>query len=309
VSNAEAIKFGRTAMACRFEVILRGQDPDWMQRAADDALDEVDRIEELISMYDPQSEVSAINRSAAAGPVEVDEEVFDLLLLAGTIWEKTDGAFDPTIGPLVRLWRGWREKGAAPDPAAVESVLQRVGMRHVVFDIQRRTVQFDRPGVEFDVGAFGKGYAVDRAVEILEAYGFGDLLVHAGTSSVAARGKVDDEHGGWPVGLTDPADPQKVIETLTLLNEAIGCSNQQNQNYECEGRKLGHVLDPRTGWPVPADSSIVVTYESATWADALSTALLVLGREGADRVAESSPNARIFCFSGGVESGPMIGLR
>jgi len=282
------------AMACRFEVILRGDDPERVQRAAEAALDEIDRIETLLNMYDPDSTVSAINRSAAKEPVPVNDEVFDLLLVAGAIWEKTDGAFDPTAGPLVRLWRKWRARGMTPDPSVIDSVRQRVGMQHVILNPKRRTIRFNRPGMHLDLGAIGKGYAVDRAVEVLEGYGYGHFLLHGGTSSAAARGNVDKDHDGWPIGLTDPADRDRVLETRTLRDQALGCSNQQSQHYECGGHIFGHVLDPRTGWPVPADSGSVVICDSAAWADALSTALFILGPDGGDVVARACPNARFF---------------
>jgi len=286
-------------MNCRFEIIVRGGDSDLVDRAAGDALDEVDRIESLLSMYDPTSALSAINQAAARDAVVVDEEILEQLLLAAELWKQTEGAFDPTAGPLVRLWRGWRKQGLAPDGEAIAAVLQRVGMHHVAFDVQRRTVRFDRPGVEIDLGAMGKGYAVDRAASVLEGYGLEHFLVHGGTSSSVARGSVDDEHDGWPVGLSDPVDPESIVDTCVLSNQALGCSNQQNQHYQWDGQVLGHVLDPRTGWPARSDSSIVILSRLAMVADALSTACLVASDEERRRIEARFPGIRVLMFRGG----------
>lgn len=288
-------------MACPFGMTLIGEDPVWLQRAADDAFAEIARVESLLNMYDPDSTLSAINRAAASGPVVVDEEVFELLLVAGTIWEQTGGAFDPTMGPLVRLWRLWRTNGLAPDADAIETVRQRVGMEHVAVDVSRRTIQFTRPGMEIDLGAIGKGYGVDQAMEALIQYDVEHCLVHAATSTIAARGSMDDTTDGWGIGVTDPVNREEVAEVITLHDEACSCSNQQNQYYQHGGRELGHVIDPRTGWPASAESSMLVVSMSATQADALSTASLVLGDAAARALAQSLSGVRVMCLSRGAE--------
>jgi FAD:protein FMN transferase len=291
------MKYDRTAMACRFEVIIPDSDADWNQQAALDTLDEIDRIESLLSIYDPHSVVSSINHTASQGWCLVSDEVFELLLRAATAWEQTSGAFDPTVGPLVRLWREWRANRTVPDPAQIEAVRQRVGMQHVSIDVGKRSIRFDRPGVELDLGAIGKGYAVDRAVNVLEGYGLNDFLVHGGTSSAAARGRVDLVHDGWPIGLMGPVPAELPDGTWVLHNQAIGCSGQQNQYYEYGGKRWGHVIDPRTGWPASSACSVALVTSSATQADALSTALLVLGREGTRLVLQACPAAHVFFFS------------
>jgi len=302
MSPMEIIQFERPAMACTFGISVVGDDPEWLERAVEDAFDEISRIESLLNMYDPESILSQINAAAADGPVGLVDEVLGLLLMAGAIWEQTDGAFDPTIGPLVRLWRQWRADGTAPDPATVDEVRQRVGMQHVRFHVHRRTVFYDCPGLEIDLGAIGKGYAVDRAIEVLEDYGIEHCLVHGGTSTIAARGAMDSESGGWRMGITDLTDPDRMIDVLTLSNEACACSNQQNQYYEYDGRQLGHVIDPRTGWPAPAESSMLVVCSSAAQSDALSTAMLVLGAGAADELARTFADVRVHCLSPGIQT-------
>jgi len=291
-------------MACRFGITAIGDDAERLTDAAEDAFHEIERIESLLNMYDADSMLSAVNQTAASRPTEVDDEVFELLLVAGTIWERTGGAFDPTMGPLVRLWRAWRSAGAPPDQDAIDQTRQQVGMDHVKVDVPGRTVWFDRPGVEIDLGAIGKGYAVDRAVAVLEGFGIDHCLVHGGTSTIAARGSMDAGSTGWRIGLTDPSDRQRDDDVIVLRDVACACSNQQNQSYEYEGRQLGHVIDPRTGWPAPAESSMLVISASATEADALSTASLVLGEDAAAELTRTFPEVRIRCLAAGAEPAP-----
>ncbi len=294
MSAEETYEFERPAMACRFGIRIVGGDPEWNQRAASDALDEIHRVEGLLSMYDPASLLSTLNRAAADEPIGVDEELLEVLLIAGTIWEKTDGAFDPTMGPLVRLWRRWRREGTPPDARTIERVRDRVGMDKVEIDVDRQTVHFTRPGMEIDLGAIGKGYGVDCAVRALEDYEIPDFLVHSATSTIGVRGSMGGGYDGWRMGLEHPEDPDQVGEVVTLHDEACSCSNQDKQNYEYQNEMLGHVLDPRTGWPAPADSSILVVSTSATQADALSTAALVLGDDEAGRLAGGFPGLRVY---------------
>lgn len=291
------LEFERSAMACRFGISVVGDDPVWLHRAVDEAFAEIVRLESLLSMYDHDSVLSALNRSAGGQPVHVDDEVFELLLVAGTYWEQTGGAFDPTMGPLVRLWRGWRSSGMPPIKAAIDEVRDRVGMEHVCVDVDHQTVAFDRPGMELDLGAIGKGYAVDRALEVLTDHGIEHCFVHSGTSTVAARGSMAPDADGWGLGIVNLSDANDLSGTLMLQNQASARSDQVNQHYELDGRVLGHVIDPRTGWPAPADSGILVISPSATEADALSTAGLVMGEHVVDELAPAFPDARIYRFT------------
>jgi len=279
---------GRDAMACRFEVCLNvGETADGTARAVD-ALDLVDEIENRISVYRDTSELARLNATAAAGWQPVSHDVFAMLVRARELHDLTEGAFDIAAGALVRAWGFLHREGRVPDPAALAAARERSGMRLVELDAGNRSVRFAREGVELNPGAIGKGWAVDRALERLADAGVASALVHGGQSSVRARGV----HGpdlpgrrGWRVGLRDPLRPARRLATITLADRGLGTSGSGTQFFVDRGRRLGHILDPRTGLPAEGVVSATVFAPTAADADALATALYALGPAGLDRVA------------------------
>lgn len=279
---------GREAMACRFEVAFNAGEVADDTEMAVDALDLIDQIEERISIYRPTSEFSRINATAAAGWVDVSPEVWPLLVRGRELWELTHGAFDLAAGSLVRAWGFLRREGRTPDAAALAAARAAAGMQHVEFDVERRRVRFLRPGVEINPGAIGKGWALDRALEMLRAAGVPSVLLHGGSSSVRAlgtQGPATAERAGWRVGIRDPLRPGRRLATVTLLDRALGTSGSGTQFFVDRGRRLGHILDPRSGLPAEGVLSATVVAPRAAAADALSTALYVLGPAGLDVVA------------------------
>lgn len=279
---------GRDAMACRFEVCLNAGETADGTALAVEALDIVDEIEGALSVYRDSSELTRLNATAAGGWQAVSEDVFGLLVRARELHDLTDGAFDVASGALVRAWGFLERAGRVPDAATLAAARERSGMRLVELDPDGRRVRFARPGVELNPGAIGKGWAVDRAVDRLATAGVRSALVHGGQSSVRARGV----HGpdlpgrrGWPVGLRDPLRPGRRLATIALADRALGTSGSGTQFFVDRGRRLGHILDPRTGRPAAGVVSATVLAPTAADADALATALYVLGPAGLDRIA------------------------
>ena len=279
---------GREAMACRFEVVFNvGEVPDATELGVA-ALDLVDEIEATISIYREESELSRLNAGAAAGWQPVSDELHGLLALARELHDRTGGGFDIAAGALVRAWGFLRRQGRTPTDDELASALAASGMRHVELDAAGRRMRFTRPGVEINPGAIGKGWAVDRASDALAAAGVPSMLVHGGQSSVRARGI----HGpalpgrrGWPVGLRHPLFPGRRLATITLDDRALGTSGSATQFFVDRGRRLGHILDPRTGRPAEGVLSATVIAPTAAVADALSTAAYVLGVAGLETIA------------------------
>ena len=276
------------AMACDFDVMLNPTGPSEQVEAASEALDLVHQLEQLMSVYRQDTQLSLVNRTAAEEPVPVDAELFSLLNRAREISEQTAGAFDPAAGALVSLWRWCRQAGRIPTNDEVATTLACCGVKHVQWDESTSSLRFDRPGIEVNLGAIGKGHAVDRAGEVLLARGIGDWLVHGGRSSVLAHGR-HAELDGWPVGLRNPLLPDKPFATLLLQDEALGTSGTAVQWFRHEGKRYGHILDPRTGWPVESMVSVSVIAPDAALADALSTAFFVLGVENALKCCDNFP--------------------
>lgn len=266
------------AMATRFEVALCGGDPARLRAAAEAALAEVKRLDTKLSRFRLDSEISRINRLAASEPVKVEPWLFDLLADAIRISGQTEGAFDITVTPLMALWGFPDGKHRVPGALEVQSLLELVGFRHVILDADMLSVRFDREGVCIDLGGIGKGYAVDRAVEVLIESGVSSALVNGGASSVRAIGVPAGEHA-WRVGVRHPSgeDP---VEIIDLQDSALAVSAVHGRSFSKGGLDYGHVIDPRTGRPVEHTLLAAVTGPSAMTCDALSTAVLTTGNAG-----------------------------
>jgi len=309
-----SVAVARRAMATRFEIVLPGDNPVRLRAAGEEALDEIERLESQLSLYLPSSEVYHLNQSAAAGPVRVTPAVFKLLRDARRIWEETAGAFDITVGPLMRVWGFVGGTGRLPAPADVEAAKARVGMNLVQLNETDCTVRFAREGVMIDLGAIGKGYALERAVELLREAGITSALLHGGTSTVCTIGAPPDA-AAWKIAIEHPAnadrqgtplEPLPPLAAVLLKDEAMSVSAVWGKSFEADGKIYGHVIDPRTGAPTQGASFAAVVLPSATETDALSTALLTLGLAGHDQIVRLRPGMRSLVAALGHDRG---GLR
>jgi len=282
------LKVRRRAMATTFEIVLIGDDRDFLAAAGHEALDEVERLEEQLSVYVPTSEVSWINARAAMEPVRVEPRLFDLLQWAARLSEETQGAFDITAGPLVKAWGFYWQQGVVPTAETIAHTLEHVGMSHVILNEEDSTVRFDRVGVEINLGSIGKGYAVDRAAAVLKNLGVETALIHGGYSTIYALGAPPDAEG-WAIGIRHPLEGGGRMATVTLRDEALSTSGSYEQFFEVDGKRYSHLLDPRTGVPAQGMGSASVIASSATESDALSTAFFVLGEAGARAYCSKHP--------------------
>ncbi len=272
-------------MATRFEIVLSGAEEVFLRAVGEEALDEIERLEAQLSFYREESEISGINARAAYEPVRVEPRLFQLLQRAAQLSADTDGAFDVTVAPLMRCWGFVRGTGALPPPEAIEEARQCVGMKHVLLDEENYTVRFTREGVMLDLGSIGKGYAVERAAQILRDYDITSALLHGGTSSIVAIGCSPDQTP-WNIAIRHPLDAERRLSVVPLRDEALSVSAVHGKVFEAGGQHYGHVLDPRSGFPVQGALLCAVRCSSPTDGDALSTAFLVLGEEGARRYCE-----------------------
>src|SRR4051812_26238419 len=174
----------RLSMGCVYAIEAYGERADTLPAIVDEAFDEVDRIDRLMSHYKPDSPLSRLNREAAHGAVRADAELFDFIAGAIQYSRESDGAFDITVGPLMKLWGFFDGDGRVPSDREVRAVLRRIGYSHVLLDGVERTIRFDAPGVELDLGGIAKGYAVDRVAGILRRRDVAAALISAGGSTV-----------------------------------------------------------------------------------------------------------------------------
>ena len=274
-------------MATRFELVLHGENTSSLRAAGEEALAEVERLENQLSLYRPGSEIAQVNARAAYEAVRVSPEVFSLLQHAAKLSAETGGAFDITIAPLVRCWGFMGANGKMPTPEEVVEAREKVGMRHVQLDVSNRTVRFARKGVMLDLGAIGKGYAVERGAEILREAGVTSALFHGGTSTVYAIGHPPGDDA-WKVAFDAPPSSSDILfpklPDMRLRDEAMSVSAIWGRSFQSDGKAFGHVINPRTGQPVASARLSAVVLGSATETDALSTALLTLGQAGHETV-------------------------
>jgi len=272
----DTVRLGKPAMASDFEVILN-PGPASRIEIASAALDVVDQLEDQMSVYRFHSELSRLNGRAANEPVAVERELFELLFRAVQFSAETEGAFDPTSGPLTALWRHCKKEKRLPSEKEVADARARLGCRHVVFDRESLTIRYAQAGITLNLNAMGKGHALDRAADVLSR-GIDEWLMHGGYSSILARGG----HAGcegWPVGIRHPLFPDRQLATIVLKNRGMSTSGSAVQFFRQAGRRYGHIIDPRSGWPVDSMLSATVLAATAETAEALSTAFFVLGVE------------------------------
>lgn len=285
--DVDVLRVSRRAMATTFEVLLPVATP-FGQIAALAALDLIDELEDQLSVYRPTSEVSQLNALAATEPVTVEPRLFHLLEQAAYLTRETDGAFDIATGALSVAWGFYQRQGRVPTPAEQADAMGRSGMRFVVLDRAATRVRYLRAGLQINLGGIGKGYALDRAAALLrDEWGIKSALLHGGTSSVYALGTPPGQERGWPIRIKHPWEAGQFLGTLYLRDAGMGTSAATFQHFTYNTRTLGHLLDPRTGWPAEQMQQVSVVAQTATEADALSTAFFVLGVE---------PTAR-FCFT------------
>jgi thiamine biosynthesis lipoprotein len=298
------LRLGRRAMATTFELVLPFDTPN-AETLGTEAFDQLDALEDQLTVY-RDSEVTRLNRLAATHEVHVEQGLFELLRLAATVTNETAGAFDVTAMALLRAWGFFGGPKRVPAPEEIRTALAKVGMRHVRLDAEGRTVRFLRSGLEINLGGVGKGYALDRVGGWLRHTGkIRSALLHGGRSSVYAIGTMPGDRG-WPIDLSHPWETDRTLARVRLRDRAMGTSAATFQHLEHEGRKLGHILDPRTGWPAAGIASATVLAPSAALADALSTAFFVGGVELARTYCAAHPDVGTLLLPDGPDARPIV---
>lgn len=279
----QLVKLARNAMATRFEIVLHGEHPASLRAAGEEALDEIERLENQLSLFKPTSELARLNSRAAHEAVCITPTLFELLERAKKLSEETDGAFDITVAPLMWCWGLMQREGKIPSPEELANARSNVGMHLVHLDRADLTIRFAREGVMLDLGAIGKGYAIERAAGLLREAGVTSALLHGGTSTAHAIGHPPDSDA-WKIAVEQPRQ-KKLLATVPLKDEALSVSAVWGKSFEADGKTFGHIIDPRTGQPASNALLAAVISPSATETDALSTALLTSGASGHEKIS------------------------
>ncbi len=270
------------AMGTTYTVVAYGEDRYAVDSAIEETYEEVRRLDRMLSNYRQDSEWSLVNREAPRRPVQVSQELFDLLARCLEYSRQSEGAFDITVGPLMKLWGFYRGEGRVPHRAEIRTALGRIGWRKIELDARARTVRFAAP-VEIDPGGIGKGYAVDRMAEILRERGVRSALISAGRSSIYGLGAPPSEPRGWRVTIPDPRRGAGNAAEFYLKNMSMSTSGSSERFFTAGGRTYSHIMDPRTGYPVHGMLLASVLAPRTLDSEAWTKPCFVLGREWAAR--------------------------
>ena len=281
-----------THMGSPFQVTFYTSDDASANRAFRAAFDRIAALDKSFTDYDPESELMRLCDRAGGPPVKVSDDLFDILSRSKVMAERTGGAFDPTIAPVVRLWRRARREKKLPEPELIREALARVGYRQITLDPSARSVRLE-PGVKLDLGAIAKGYASQEAVKTLKSLGITRSLV-AGAGDIAA-GDPPPGEAGWKVGIAPLEAPgmSKPERFLLLKNASVSTSGDAERFVEIGGVRYSHVVDPQTGIGKTGRSSVSVIHPDGATADALDTAISVLGPERGMKLIAEFPGAEM----------------
>lgn len=281
------------------DITVHNRDAAAAGKAVEEAFAEAKRLEGMLSIYRPDSEVTRVNRSAGKEAVRVSEETFYIIEKAVEFSVISGGAFDITVLPLVELW-DFPDGGRVPSDEEISEALELAGYRGILLDREDSSVKLTREGMKIDLGAVAKGFVVDRMADILRGAGMSGALVNAG-GDIYALG-TSYSGGGWRVGLRHPREKQKIVDVFTLEGRAAATSGDYERYFTLDGERYSHIIDPVSGRPARGVMSATVLAETCMEADALATMLFVLGPEEAESIIQRF-NAEAVIFKEGWEYG------
>jgi thiamine biosynthesis lipoprotein len=276
-------------------VVAVAKDSGAAKKCVRAALEEIHKVDDLMSDYKSDSEISLVNQKAFEKAVQVSPSTFEVLRRSVEFSKLTEGAFDITVGPLVDLFRTAKKTGAAPTQEQIAQAKTNVGYEKLELDEHNRTVRFRVEGMRLDLGAIAKGYAVDKAIKAAQHCGATGAMVDLG-GNIRCFGTPPKSRDLWLIGVQDPNSAIEgiggggLLFTLKITNTSIATSGDYQQFVIIAGKRYSHILDPHTGWSAEGLSSVTIITDNATDADALSTAVSVMGVEKGLALIEKLPN-------------------
>ena len=270
-------------MGSRFDITVVANDSSKANQYINLAVEEISRIERLISSWDPNSQTSEINQNAGIQPVTVDPELFGLIERALAISQLTDGAFDISFASMERIWKFDGSMKEMPSEKAITNSVSLVGFQQIQIDKTKLTVFLPEKGMRIGFGAIGKGYAADKAKALLMEQGVTSGIINAsGDMNTWGKQPSGEE---WKVAITNPMNKSEAFALLPVSDQAVVTSGDYEKYVELNGVRYTHIIDPRTGYPATGLISVTVFAQSAELADALATSVFVMGRDaGLDRI-------------------------
>ncbi len=301
-SALSRFEFSQPHMGTQFQIIVYAPDAATASRASDAAFERIARLDDTMSDYHPSSELMFLCQRAGGQPVPVSEDLFQVLARSQELAERTNGAFDVTVGPVVRLWRRARRQHELPPPEELARARELVGHAKLRLDPRARTAQLLQKGMLLDLGGIAKGYAADQALVVLKKHGITSALVAAGGDIAVSAPPPGRE--GWRIGIAPLESPDKPPTRFLLLHDAaVSTSGEAEQYLEIAGKRYSHIVDPRTGVGVVGRSSVTIVAPNATTSDGMATAISVLGAERGLELVRSTPGAAALIIQA-TDQGP-----
>ena len=274
-------------MGSRFDLTVVAKDKPTAGAYIDTAVIEITRIENLISDWIPETQVSQINQNAGIAPVKVDRELLELTQRAIRFSELTDGAFDISFAAADKIWKFDGSMTKLPTEEAIRESVKKIGYKNIVVDTQKSTIFLKLPGMKIGFGSIGKGYAADKTKALLMSKGVVAGIINA-SGDMNTWGK---QPGGkdWTIGITNPLKKDKVFAVFPISGTAVVTSGNYEKFVVFNNKRYAHIIDPRTGWPASGIASVTIFAESAEMANGLSTAIVVLGKDAGLNLVNQLP--------------------
>ena len=286
-------EYSQLAMGVRARIVVYARDQQSAERACKAAFERIAYLEDVMSDYRPESELMRLCAKAGGPPVKASKELLTVLVRAQELSRLSDGAFDVTVGPLVRLWREARRTGKLPTQQQLGAARKLVGWRKVIINEKASSVRLTVPGMRLDLGGIAKGYACDEALRVLEREGISRALVEMGGDIAVSDAPPGKE--GWGIAIADAPDPKH--RRVVLKNAAVSTSGDTEQYVEIGGRRYSHIVDPRTGLGLTSRIAVTVIAPNGITSDGLSTAVDVLGAKKGQALVRKFPGARAYIRS------------
>ncbi|MGE5361227.1 MAG: FAD:protein FMN transferase, partial [Bacteroidales bacterium] len=293
----------RFMMGTSMEVRAFNGDEDTRIAAIDEAFDAIAEVDRLMSNYRPDSELAYLDAHAGAEAVTVSAPLFSVIDAAQQVSDRSGGAFDITIGPAVRLWGFHDKKPHVPDAVELQAIRPLVGYRNLLLDNKARTVRFARPGLDLDLGGIAKGFAAELAANVLKRHGLGGFIDCGGNQYMLG---LPPGKASWTVGVRDPERADGLLGTIDSPGGSVSTSAGYANFLVANGRRYGHIIDPRTLTPAEGTLSVTVLAPDGTLADAVSTAAFVLGPDHGLALIDSFPGMTGLIVYRGTDGKPAM---
>lgn len=274
-------------MGSVFEIVVVEEDSAKAQFYIQAAIQEIDRIENLISEWRPHTPISQVNKQAGVSAVKVDREVLELTRRAIAYWKDSEGAFDISIAALDKVWLFDGSMNTLPTEEEIAHSIRFVGSQYIHIDTLASTIYLEKPGMKIGFGSIGKGYAADRGREVLKSLGAQGGIVNA-SGDLATWGKPPKQQT-WNIGIADPYRSDKILKVLKMREHAAATSGSTEKYAEINGQRYSHIINPNTGWPSTGLASVTVSGPEAEFCNFLSTSLMVLGKKKGNRLIRKYP--------------------